>query len=218
MKKIIAILALFVLMTGAAFGQFYLDIGYSFGSSSAIDIYSMSTNLSDPSVPRGETAFTSRPGIGFGVDMGNYDFIGSIIWMVDRVSVGFADLNVTAQGFGLYGGIAWKATASDRLTLSFPIQLKFLRSGYTFVETDPSLKITVYANTFGIDAGARAHLDINEGWGIYAGFQLGIMEFMGKPRVRARASGGGSNSVSLDMTGFSLFPGGTINLGVTYSF
>ena len=225
MKKIAVILVLFVLMSSTAFGQFYLDIGYSFGSSSIIDIDSIDLNISGFTPPRSESALTSRPGIGFGVDMGDYDFIGSIVWIVNRISMSYVDNfndvykgSITAQGFGLNGGIAWKATVSDRLTLSFPILLRFERVGFTFSIKEPaSGKLTYYANTFGIDAGARAHYDVGSGWGIYAGFQLGIMEFMWKPRMRLSAAGS-SISESLDMTGFSLFPSGSINLGVTYSF
>ena len=212
MKKLIVILILFILIAGAAFGQFYIDVHYSFGG--------INTN----SAVTPTHSLLSRPGIGVGFNIGVFDILAGFEWILNRQKTvdGPNDgLTQTGQIFSFYGGAAINTASTERITLSFPVLLRFTRSGTTDSRSSSHIsssgKQTSYTNVFGLDAGARVHYNVSGGWGIYAGFQFGIFESRGKSREKSSGSYGTRTSTS-STTVFRLFPGGSIDLGVTYSF
>ena len=118
---------------------------------------------------------------------------------------------------GFKGGVAPKLKASDKVTFSFPIWLKFIHIGY---KADiPSLFNIGEAknggrNVFGIDLGARAYYAATEKVAGFIGFQVPL--FAAASQMKGDLYGGGTFKNKDSQ--FHMLNSGAIDLGVKFTF
>jgi len=199
MKKMVFILAVFFLAAGVYAQGVSLDLHYSvFGEVGTV------------------VGTWGAPSVGIAVDMGKFDILGNVDFMLRRSAVSSNERNIDL-GFGLYAGIAPKAAVSDNVTLSFPILLKYIRTSETRKQDTPSGRRKTGYNILGFDAGARAYYALSQRWSIYTGFQVGIMDFTTRTKTTRHGSYG-SGSSKADDNSFYFFGMGCVDFGVKLSF
>lgn len=169
-KKILFVLAFVSLITTGAFAQFSLESGVTFGG-------------------------TPTPLIGMAYSLEKLDILAGLgfSYWKETTSYNWGSASVDGSSFNLYGGVAPKASLSDKWSLSFPILLDF-----TFPKKDVFDILLL--------AGARARYSLTNNWGIYLGFLITAFSYE-KDETGVYTS---------ETT--SIFDGGMAVLGVSYRF
>ena len=202
MKKVIFALVLSVLAVGAFAQKVSLDAHLS----------------TSPFYPALESGIV-LPSIGIAVDVGPVDILGNLelSFSREKANAGSVDETNRETFFGIYAGVAPKASLADKTTLSFPFFMKVYiisnRVSYSSTPDDDDAKKFTRGG-FGMEAGARAAYAITPKWSAYLGVQAELFSIYGKGRY---TTFGGKK---IDGTDSSLYIFGTgyIDLGVKYAF
>lgn len=162
------------------------------------------------------------PMIGLEIDVGKLDILFGFEFGVSKTREHIGDPNqssVSDWKFGFYGGIAPEVDVSDKVSVSFPILLRFLHHGEkhrykdSHYETPIDWKKTGY-NVFGIDLGARTYFAVSQRWGIFGGFNATVFSVRGRTKTTNFAG----NSSKDDSALTTFLYNGTIDLGVKFTF
>ncbi|MCL2129490.1 MAG: hypothetical protein FWH35_03950 [Treponema sp.] len=156
------------------------------------------------------------PGFSLGIDLGKLDFLTSFDFWVERDSDNITDDVIINFWHGMYVGIAPKAAISEKVSLSFPIFLKFYRHSEIIKRDNPEGKEKIGQNHLRLDAGARAYYAVSKKWSIYTGFQMNLIEIAGANKTRRSGSFGSGSS---DDGAFGLYSlkSGSLDFGVKFS-
>ena len=200
MKKVLLVLVLFALAASGAFAQVALDSHLSLSNF------------------QGEFLFI--PSLGVNIDLGAIDIIIGTEFMLNanRSGIGSGTIAKTKNwGLGIYGGVAPRLAESGNLRLTLPLLLKM-----TYVAERNSNSSNDDFNRFGnmafdLAAGPRAYYAFSPKWSGYLGFEMIVMGFEGKGKGKAKMGGTTSTSDGTE-TNFYIFPGGSIDLGLKFTF
>ena len=230
MKKGVLILALFAMVTAGAFAQ---DVDVSLelrvsrlGSDLALGGFDYIEGLIPmPSViPMPNTI----PGLGVAIGMGSIEFLLDLeFWRVSDNSeysvTGFTEeMSGAFNHFSIAAGAAPVVSATERLTLTFPIMLQFSRLSLngTFSETDEyTAEFRFARNLFGINLGARTYFSLHQNWSVFLGAQIAAFTAYFTPTAEVRYAGVTVNLMeNTTNRTVAFFHTGRVDLGVRFSF
>lgn len=209
-KKYFLVLLLVIIITGAASAQFMIE---------------------------GSLTGLNTPAIGVGYEFPKFDVLGGIEFYIYSYKYEYENFDNTLtdesknnysynnSSFGIYAGIAPKATLTGNWSLSFPLLARIRFSASPKYEFDDSRAVSgtsgAGSTSFGIDlrAGARASYAFSEHWSLYTGFLFDVISWY-QTKYDSWKTTKPSDGTQLNYTynGFGGFGNGTIQLGVCYKF